>query len=163
MTDQPPHARANNTLNPDPFDLAHLREECLEALQGSPKDMEGLPPAYQAVVAAYRVMPLLAEILADGINQRYAAYQKKGSVGGRADMDLLIALFGADQAYGKTLTLDVRTPEGMALFEHPDFAAEIEELPAPFKEQVQGIQREWQQERAQRREALRPHRPQPEG
>jgi hypothetical protein len=153
MSDKPLH-RKRHALNWTPFDLEHLREDCLDTLKQSQHEMDELTPAQRAVVAAYREMPLLAEILAAGINQRYAAYREKGTVSGRADMDLLMAIFGRQEAYNLTLKFDVSTPEGLAIFEHPDFAGAIETLPAVVKEQVRDHQRRWQEERTQRREVL---------
>jgi hypothetical protein len=143
---QPPRP----TSNQGPFDLATLRERCLASLRATATELTELSPAQRAVVAAYREMPILAEILAEGINQRYA---EAHLIRGKADHDLLMAIHGCEAVYGMTLKYE-RNPEALALFEHSDFTEEIDRLPDGMRTQVRAHQQRWQREREERRAAL---------
>jgi hypothetical protein len=133
-------------------DRNELHAFCREGLRSSPKDLSGLTPAARALVAAFREMPILADILMEGIQTRYADYDRERVVRGRADMDLLYAIHGHREAHGLTLQW-ANTPEAIALFEHPDFD-QVRDARSDSSE-IRRFQALWRTERLANRDALR--------
>jgi hypothetical protein len=127
---------------------------CLAGLRSSPAEIAGLVPADRALVAAFREMPLLADLLLEAIHARYAAYAAQRVVRGRADKDLLIAIHGHRGASGMTLRW-ADTPEARALFEHADFDHEIDALPEAERSEIRRFQATWRQEQQAYHAALR--------
>ena len=136
------------------FDLDTVRDDCLRLISDPESDLSTQTPAVKALVAAYREMPILADILAAGINQRYAEYYKTNVVRGRADFDLLKAIHGCEEAAGLYLTFE-RKAESLALFEHPDFHDVINEFEPELRDEIRSHQQRWRDERKKRRAALK--------